>query len=55
MPITGTVPPIKNLDQGIQEIDGNPHMLDDGDARWVYVNQGDVLYLSEDSEIIIYH
>lgn len=55
MPVTGTVPTIQKLIQGISTIDGYVSMLEDGDNRWVYMRQGDILYLNtENCEIIIH-
>jgi len=65
MPITGTIAPsvisppptiypYENLQQGCRIIDGTVHMLDDGEDRWVYITEGNILYLTEDSEVIIY-
>lgn len=48
-------PPPSNLLQGVQVIDGAAAMLEEGDNRWVYIAGSDILYLTEDSEVIIYH
>lgn len=53
--ITGTVAPIEKVDQGVQEIDGDAHMLEESNCRWIYMEGNDNLYLNTVSlEIIMY-